>query len=174
MNSGQRRGKKVVAFIGLVLVLSIPTAFILLLDPLYESLQIGEPLPPLSLVGLDQDTVTLEAFKGRNLALLFFTTSCPHCKNQLMNFEALYRRYRSDIKFAAVSLSRNKETRDLIELQGVSFPVFFLRRPNDGHRIHGVPALFFADGNRILRYSRIGARSVEVDEAALKKTFLLP
>ncbi|MGH2568308.1 MAG: TlpA family protein disulfide reductase [Bacteroidota bacterium] len=153
------------AAVGLVVTVSVPFALILLLHAeTVEPLSIGQPAPSLQLFSLYDQTPISPA--GNKKIILFFTVECPHCQNELLNFDALFRRYHKLMNFAAVSLSSSIKTKEFVRERGFPFPVAVdeEKTTKETYRFTSVPALFLIDKQGILRYRRFGKASLQVDE----------
>jgi|GEM_PF-1071157 len=161
--------KKLVALSGLVLIISIPIALLAFLRSEFQQppLPIGQPVPRLELISLnDQTPIQLGHPKGVKQVLFFFTVECPHCQNELFNFEVLYRRYGKRVNFLAISLSDKKKTMEYLQTKAYSFPVAVdeEKKAKAAYRILTIPVQFFIDEGGILRKKRSGETSLQVDE----------
>jgi peroxiredoxin len=98
--------------------------------------------------------------------VLIFTVECPHCQNELFNFEVLYRRYGKRVNFIAMSLSDKKKTTEYVQTKAYSFPVVLdeEKKAKAAYRVATVPVLFFIDEDGILYKRRSGEASLELDE----------
>jgi len=165
------RGKKrLLALSGLVLVISVPLALLVVVrwQVVESSLTIGEAVPRLDLLSLTTPTsvVTLGAPSETKQVVLFFTVECRHCQRALLNFEALYRRYKHRGTFAAVTLSDPVKTQTHLHARGYSLPAFWdekqiVRRE---YGIVSIPALFLIDERGRLRNRRFGEAPLDADE----------
>lgn len=78
---------------------------------------IGQPAPEARLMLFDGSEIPLSAQLGRNTAIVFWSTWCPHSKSLIERYEALARHYgnRGDIDFFAVSVDKNDDFKILKE-----------------------------------------------------------
>jgi peroxiredoxin len=160
------RRKKLVAMSGIVLIISLPIALLTFLrsEFLPSPLPIGQPVPRLELISLnDQTPIQLGADKQ---VVLIFIVECPHCQNELFNFEVLCWRYGKRVKFFAISLSDKKKTTEYVQTKAFSFPIALdeEKKAKAVYRVATVPVLFFIDEDGILYTKRSGEASLEVDE----------
>lgn len=109
----------------------------------------GDRLLPLGLISQNGDRRVLFAEPGSTPALLlFFNTSCPHCENNLVNwnqFAELWADRRLEI--LGISLDDTGRTREYLARHTVRFPVAsiledaYIRRQG----INGVPTTILVD-----------------------------
>lgn len=173
--------RRVKASAGLAALLGPPIALLAYLHSSVgtEPFPIGEVLPSLQLASLNLDPVTLDSMGNKKLVLLFFTTECMYCRQALLNFDALYRRYQSYGTIIGISLDGVEETQALVAEQRLSFPVVIdlEERVRELWHTWQVPTLFYLDERLVLRKRKIGARSIREDEQDFEKFFgqlLLP
>ena len=76
-----------------------------------ELLVPGTAAPDFELKDLDGKTVRLSDFRGKDVALVFWASWCPDCREEIPELKALYAGTdRSKLEFVSVSYDRNLET----------------------------------------------------------------
>ncbi len=127
----------------------------------------------ITLKGLDGKNYTLADFKGKVSLLIFWRSTCPHCRHEMPRIKELYKKYRGVINFVPVSLDTDEEhfSNYLKELQP-NFLIFrsLELRPcvSEVSKIRGVPTLFLLDPNLNIVKKFEGTTSNEEIEKALK------
>jgi len=113
---------------------------------------VGQWVPTVRAVTLQGDSVTVgETSKGRSQVLIFFTVSCPYCRQTLPAWKRITAELladsarRHDIYW--VSLSAADSTRQYVAEHGISAPVLL---PPDAKMVHvyrvkGVPMTLVVD-----------------------------
>jgi thiol-disulfide isomerase/thioredoxin len=133
---------------------------------------VGRPVPDGRLMLLSGEDLALKDRRGRNAAILFWTTWCPHSRSVIAQFEDLARSYahRGDTDFFAVNLDRNEDlslVRGRISAQDLT-TVIHVFSGNDVQdeaflALKGdqVPYSVLIDGNSIVSYVGIGVGGLE-------------
>lgn len=168
--------KKLLAFGGLGVAISLPVALLLLLrtEIIQMPLSVGQAVESVQFPSLhERAPITIGGASAAKQAVLFFTVECPHCQRELLNFEELFRRYQKLINFVAVSLSDPTKTQNFMRDRAFSFPVVIdeNRKGKERFRVMSVPALYLIDEHGILRQRRFGETSQQADEQLIL-TFL--
>lgn len=130
-------------------------------------MDLGQSVPRIELISLKDQTPVLLGTQGNTKQIvLFFTVECPHCQRELLNFEALFRRYNTRANFIAVSLSDSMKTQDVLLNSRFSFPITCdkKKKAKNEYRVTGFPTLFLIDERGILKRSRLGEASMDADE----------
>lgn len=167
--------RKAKAIAGLAVLFGLPLALLAYLTFSIgtELFQIGEMLPSLQLASLNLEPVTVDFTANRKLILLFFTTECLYCKQTLLNFDVLNRRYQSLGTIIGISLDGVEETRALVAGRRLSFSVMIDPRGSvrEVWHIRQVPTLLYLDERLVLRKRTIGTRSISEDVQDFKEFF---
>ncbi len=101
------------------------------------------------LMGLDGKQYTLEDFRGKTSLLIFWRSTCPHCRAELPRIKELVEEIGDRVNIIAVSLDTDDEYfKNYIEELKPNFPIYrsLELRPCIGG-IRGVPTLFVLDEN---------------------------
>lgn len=98
------------------------------------------------------ETVKLSALRGKPVVLNFWASWCSPCRNEMPEFEKLFRETGGEIAFMMVALidgRRETETKaaQFIEEQGFTFPVYFDTEQEAAARygIRSIPRTIFID-----------------------------
>jgi len=96
--------------IALLVVLAGVASLVLVPSPGSESPRVGEPAPAVALPDLAGHEVTLAALRGRAVALNFWATWCPPCKEELPALAEAWRGARgSCVEFVGVTEESSRE-----------------------------------------------------------------
>jgi thiol-disulfide isomerase/thioredoxin len=121
---------------------------------------------------LNGEHIALSSRIGRNVAILFWATWCPHSRSGIQEFEALARGYkdRLDIEFYAISVDKNESYEELqnrIRLQSLESMthVFSGNDVQDeaflafyGERL---PYAVFIDDKGVVRFTDLGVSGLK-------------
>lgn len=156
---------KFVASLKLGAALLVPMFFILALQRISrdEAPGPGDPIPALTLQGLDGDPLSLVDPAKRTTALLFFSPDCPHCRRELENLDRLAATFRSEIVFLAISTDNAQKTQEFIDSIKIKVPAAADPR-GTAHRAFGVfqlPTLFLVNGEGFVEQVFRGEESLE-------------
>lgn len=133
---------------------------------------VGQRVPDARLMLLSGEDLALKDVRGRNRAILFWTTWCSHSRGVISGFEDLARVYapRGDTDFFAVSLDKNEDLEPLkrrIEAQDLT-TVTHVFSGNDVQdeaflALKGdhVPYSVFIDDQSIVRFVGLGLGDLE-------------
>ena len=86
----------------------------------------GDPAPPLKVVSMSGQKITLANYKGHVLILDFFATWCAPCRSSIPHFIGLYRKYnRQGLEILGMSADEDgdKDVREFIGAKKVNYPV---------------------------------------------------
>lgn len=133
---------------------------------------IGRQAPQSRLMLLSGEHIALSSRVGRNVALLFWATWCPHSRSGIQEFEALARVYkdRPEVEFYAISVDKNEayeELQNRIRLQGLESMthVFSGNDVQDeaflafyGERL---PYAVFIDDKGVVRFTDLGVSGLK-------------
>ena len=86
----------------------------------------GDAAPPLKVVSMSGQKVTLDNYKGHVLILDFFATWCAPCRAAIPHFTGLYRTYnKKGLEILGMSADEDgdKEVRGFVAENKISYPV---------------------------------------------------
>ncbi|MGD9939959.1 MAG: TlpA family protein disulfide reductase [Clostridia bacterium] len=129
---------------------------------------VPEPLPPLSVVTLDDKTVGVDLFEGKVTMLNFWATWCPPCRAEMPSMQILYDKTR-DVAFdiMGVSVGEQKKTvTDFLAENPYTYPVFLdvtgaQSAPFAGR---GIPTTFILDKQGRAIAGMVGSRMYDGPE----------
>jgi cytochrome c biogenesis protein CcmG/thiol:disulfide interchange protein DsbE len=115
----------------------------------------GKPAPAMALPGLDGRTVDLAALRGRVVALNFWATWCPPCKDELPELAAAWREG-SPRCLEVVGVTGESVREDIqaaIERYAVPYPVVVDAEGEVGRRygLTAYPRTYLVDGGGVVR-----------------------
>jgi peroxiredoxin len=122
--------------------------------PIASRKERGDTAPDFTLQTIDAQTLTLSQFRGKNVVLNFWVSTCPACLEELPYFQTIYNKLPTD---KTVMLAVNAGERDKIvqyeaQRMKLTFPVLL---DPDGKVCksygRGSPTTFFIDSNGIIR-----------------------
>lgn len=128
---------------------------------------VGRPAPESRLMLLNGEHIALRSRVGKNVALLFWATWCPHSRSGIEEFEALARGYktRPEIEFYAISVDKNEayaELKNRIHIQDLE-SMTHVFSGNDVQdeaflAFHGerLPYAVFIDDEGVVRFADLG------------------
>lgn len=97
--------------------------------------------------------VMLSSLKGKPIVLNFWASWCPPCKEELPDFEQMYKKYGKDVHFVMVDLTGGTETvekaKSHIIGNGYTFPVYFdtYYEAYRAYNVQSIPQTYFIDDN---------------------------
>lgn len=158
-----------VPVIGFLAIIVVPTLLFVLFrfSFITDPLPVGERMPDPFLTTIDGGGVRAEELAGRKRMLLYFSTTCEHCRNLLHTLTIVSRRSAVPLPLIAVAGESAPAVRAYQEKQRLPFTVLIdsAHRTRDLFRVRILPALFFIDSGGILRRMVTG----EVSEERLTK-----
>lgn len=130
--------------------------------------------PAFSLPGLDGQEYSLNGFRGHPIVLVFFSTNCVYCRQEMTILEKLYREYKEKalLEILAIDMGDAKEeVATLIQKMGVSFPVLLDHNVTVAfaYRVMYVPTVFFVDPRGNVVDGFVGAQGETVVRSKLDK-----
>jgi thiol-disulfide isomerase/thioredoxin len=140
------------------------------LDVLAET----EKAPDFAMLHWDgKNAPMLSEMEGLPVVLNFWASWCPPCKNEMPDFETVYKELGEDIQFVMLNLTDGmRETKSkamqYIEDEGYTFPVYFDIHKDSGASAYGIryiPSTIFIDKDGYIIAKAQGA----IDEATLRR-----
>lgn len=119
-------------------------------------LNVGQRAPDFTVQLLDERTVALSDFRGRPVLINFWTTWCGPCRDELLDFQAVYEQQGGEERFVVLAVN-NMESRDTVASfaaqMGVTFPVALDpdgRVNFDLYHIQGYPTSILLDPQGVI------------------------
>lgn len=82
----------------------------------------GQPVPELTLTGLDGGTVDLASYRGRPMVVNFWASWCPPCLKEMPDFEQVYQQRGGTVAFVGINVRESPATAsDLATRTGVTY-----------------------------------------------------
>ena len=121
--------------------------------------------------------VKLFDFKGKPMVVNFFASWCPPCKEELPDFEKMYKEYNSKgIVFMMVDLTDGeRETKEIgqefIKSNKYTFPVYYDIKQDAAktYGISSIPDTLFIDKNGVIVGSYVGAINEKTIKSNIEK-----
>ena len=111
-----------------------------------------KPARQLRVTDIDGNEVALADFKGKPVVVNFWATWCSICKNEMMDFQMVYDKYKDDVEFMMVSVTDGyretvKKASEYIDQKGYTFPVYYdtLRDAYFMYNVSAIPVTCFVD-----------------------------
>jgi len=113
-------------------------------------ISIGKTAPDFELQSLEDKTTKLSDFRGKNVILNFWASWCPPCREEMPEFERIYRNNPDKIVIVGVNLQESKENAEaFVKKLGITFPI--LLDPDAEvkalYNIFTQPVTYFIDSN---------------------------
>jgi peroxiredoxin len=164
--------RKSYATLFLIVLCTVPLALALYIEHrrIFDPLPVGQKIPSIGALSLDGGVFVQDSVAQRKLLMLFFTTSCGHCRTEISNLNELWAKYAPDIEIVGVSLDGRQATNALKEELNLKIPI--LLADNDKvksiFRLTSLPAIYCIDESQILRRYSTGEHSLAFDEDFIK------
>ena len=144
-----------------LLLLGFAVANVLLRDASGESLQVGKAAPPLRLPDLEGRPVDLASLRGRVVAVNFWATWCPPCREELPALSEAWRsgRARCLEVLGVTEESTREDAVEMVRSFGVPYPVLLDLDGAVGRAwgLAGYPRTYLLDGEGTVRRVFSGA-----------------
>jgi|GEM_PF-502084 len=129
--------------------------------------------PRFTVSDVEGNAVSLSDLKGKPVVLNVWASWCGPCKNEMPEFEKMYKQYGEDVEFMMVNLtiSDTKEDADaLIAEEGYTFPVYY---DDEGlvqinYYISSIPSTFFINSEGLIAANAMGSISASSLEKGIK------
>lgn len=125
--------------------------------------------PKLSLTGLDQAAVTLEAYRGRIVLVNNWATWCPPCQTEMPELQAYYSKHASQ-SFVIVAIESGEPASTVTDFANqyeLSFPIWI--DPHgaalDAFKNWNLPSSYLIDSTGMVRLAWVGP----VNQATLER-----
>lgn len=119
------------------------------------------PAPPFALPDISGNVVSSDQFAGKALAINFFATWCPPCREEIPGFVEVFDRYR-DRGFELVGISLDTDTRShlaaFISANGIRYRILFgdLTTARAYGGVSSIPTTFFVGRDGRIRKIHVG------------------
>jgi thiol-disulfide isomerase/thioredoxin len=114
-----------------------------------RAIEVGAQAPDFALHDLSGRTVRLSDFRGRKVVLNFWASWCPPCKQEMPDFESVYREHRNELIFLGVNMQETPDTvqRFLREEVQVTYPIVLDSDGSvtRGYNVRVYPTTYFLD-----------------------------
>lgn len=85
-----------------------------------------QPAPDFSLVELNGRIISLSSMKGKVVLLNFWSTGCDPCKEEMPQFQELYKKYKDKgFVIIGVSLDPPGYVKWFVQAKGLTFPIVY-------------------------------------------------
>jgi len=160
------------AALGLVLLLCLPVLLVVTIHrgANQRLLSPGDSAPALTLRDLNSNNTRHVEFKGKLSAVLFFSTNCPHCQREILNFDRLNKTLGNDMFFLAISLSDNSKTIELRKSSRLEVAMMLDENAeaSQAFGVEMVPAMFLIKRDGTVAYSGSGEETSAAREGRLR------
>lgn len=127
----------------------------------------------LNLTDLDGRPVSLAAYAGRPLWIVFWATWCPACQREMPDLIAAYRRHAADgLVVLAINAQESADVvREHVSANRIPYPVALdpTSAAKDAYAVLGLPTHYFIDRNGIVRDRAFGRLSSDDMEVRLRR-----
>ncbi len=114
---------------------------------------VGKPAPDFTLSDLDGRKYSLSKYKGKNVILVFFSPTCPHCLLELPRVQDFYMNNKARYNLEVIALTSaggkemEKRIRQIISDKVLTFPVLVDLKGSafDNYGVKPVPVAFFVN-----------------------------
>lgn len=138
-----------------------------------RSLTIGESVPEISAIDLNDKTVKLSDFEGKVVVLRFWASGCRACVAEMPALEAYYKKYK-EMGLVVVAVNRGdsrQRVADFIEDLKISYPVLLdpVLITQKKYGVTAVPTTYFIDRTGVLRKTVFGPAPLESLEKIVRE-----
>lgn len=126
---------------------------------------IGSPAPIFRLMGLDDNSVKLDEYKGKVVILNFWATWCSPCKEEMPILNEYGAQHSDSVVIIGVAVMDSVESiRSFIQQSGVSYSILIDETGVVGSAYHvvGYPTTYFIDTEGMIRGKYVGTLSPRV------------
>lgn len=121
--------------------------------------QVGEKAPDFALTSLDEQKISLSAFKGKPVLLNFWASWCPPCRYQKPHLQAIFAK-ETAVAVLTINIRESQQTvSDFMKRNGYTFPVLLDRdgKVSRSYQIRAIPTTFLVDKNGTIKAVKFGA-----------------
>jgi peroxiredoxin len=136
--------------------------------------EVGHMAPDFTLSDMSGNKVTLSSYEGKWLIVMFWETTCTHCRATMPNLEAYWETMTGGkvnvLTVNVGNLPAMKDMRDaFLKTWNISFPVLddADSKISDTYKIDTYPCIFFVDPDGIIRKVNVGEYSKPDDIASV-------
>ncbi|MFA6467759.1 MAG: TlpA disulfide reductase family protein [Bacteroidota bacterium] len=124
-------------------------------------LSVGETIPSVKLSAFNGEERNLDSLIRMNTALIFFTTTCMYCLEELRSWKSLFPEFKDTVQLIAVSLSRKQETVQFAATEHLPYPVYIDESVEVRRAFHvtSVPMIYMIDTLKRVQSFAAGKRS---------------
>ncbi|WP_163972153.1 redoxin domain-containing protein [Oceanobacillus halotolerans] len=172
--------KKIIATVGLVLLLGILSYNVLDLNRSNEStnlevtteasvldapegLKEGNQAPDFELETLSGETIRLSDLRGKKVFLNFWATWCPPCKEEMPEMQTFYEKYQDEVEIVAVNLTwseaKDSDVKEFIDEYNYTYPILLDKKEensvsNDLYSAITIPTTYFIGTDGVIQQPR--------------------
>ncbi|MBQ9112744.1 MAG: redoxin domain-containing protein [Clostridia bacterium] len=130
--------------------------------------------PDFTVVDVSGNPIKLSDMKGKPVVINFWASWCPPCKQEMPDFEEMYKNYGEEVTFMMVNLTGvNGETvasaKEHVAECGYTFPVYFDTQYEaySAYQATSIPATYFVNADGELVAHAIGMISASILEQGI-------
>lgn len=165
--------RKLTALISLSLFIAVPISLYFYLQNVLNvtPLPIGSYIPSVLFYDLRGNSILLDSIIHKKTIAIFFSTTCPHCKDEIQNISGYYPLVKDSIVIVGISLDNLEDTRKFIVYNQPSFPVYFdsTQAAKRQFRFLFIPAKFFINTQKRIVKFQIGEQKKELLFASIQE-----
>jgi peroxiredoxin len=126
---------------------------------------IGERVHPFAATLESGDRFVFDSSRTKKLLLLFYSSSCSHCRKEIINIDSLYRTYSKQLEVIGICIDGSPGSARWNEKAAPAFPIVSEGAGELARdlKIAVVPSLYCIDEDRVLRYRSSGESSFHSD-----------
>jgi peroxiredoxin len=138
----------------------------------FSNIPTSSKIKDFALKDLSGNKVSLDSYNGKVVLLVFFTTWCPSCQDEIPQIEAIYRKYRSK-NFEAVGVNL-RENRDSVQIfakeNKISFTILLDEKGDVGalYKVKYIPMIFILDRSGQIKYSSLYPPAEDIEREVKK------
>lgn len=144
---------------------------------LSTGIQAGQLAPEFALRNVEGEEVRLSDFRGQPVAMIFWASWCPYCKEEMPLLQSMYEKYGDQglVVFGVDLVGSKGEIQEnalaYVEQNGITFPILF----DEGgqvfqqYRGRGIPNLIFIDREGVIASTFPGAMEAQNLETQIQQ-----
>lgn len=124
-------------------------------ETIIKEIQVGDTLPSFQVVLNNNDKISTENLYGKPSVIVFFTTSCPDCRQLLPHIHRLCNSYSNDVNFLLIS--REENNNNILTYwneQGLTMP-YSAQEDRSIYNLFAtsrIPRVYITNENNIVQY----------------------